>query len=70
MFKETNDKTKGFDGELEIRKMVADLKKESNRHSRTEEKNTVTKNKVAELKFEPRRFNFRGHNLSSYSKLG
>lgn len=50
--------------------MVADLKKESNRHSRTEEKNTVTKNKVAELKFEPRRFNFRGHNLSSYSKLG
>lgn len=38
MFKETNDKTKGFDGELEIRKMVADLKKESKKHSRTEEK--------------------------------
>lgn len=36
MFKEKTDKVKNFGGKLEIIKMIADLKKESNRHSRTE----------------------------------
>lgn len=37
MFKETKDKVKSFGGKLEIIKMTGDLKKESIKHSKTEE---------------------------------
>lgn len=36
MFKEKKDKVKSFGRKLEIIKMIADLQKESNRHSGTE----------------------------------